>query len=213
MKMEIIEAIKKVKKGKKRNFTQAIDLIIALSNFDIKSGNKLEEFFSLPVKTGPKKICAFVGLELKSQAQKICDKVIAEPEFSKWSSKKDCKKLARDYDYFIAQANIMPAVAKTFGKYLGVVGKMPNPKAGQIIPPNAKLDIIVPKMKNLTKIKVSKNPVINCKIGNENTPDQDLIKNAEYVIDHLIQKLPQGKSNIKKVLIRTTMGKPEVVKL
>jgi len=213
MENKIIEALKKARQGKERKFTQSIDLIIALKDFDIKGNNKIEEYITLPVKTGEKKVCALVGTELKSQAEKTCDKVIEEKKFPLWTSKKDCKNLAKEYDFFIAQANIMPLVAKTFGKYLGVHGKMPNPKAGQIVPPNAKLESIVPKIKNNTLLKAAKNPTINCKIGTEEFKNEDLAKNAVYIINHLIHKLPEGKGNIKKIIIKTTMGKPEVVKI
>ncbi len=211
--MKYIDAVKKIKQGKKRNFTQSIDLLISLKDLNLNSGQKIEEFVTLPVKTTENKICAFVGTELKSQAEKVCDKTIEEKKFPRWTSKKDCKKLAKEYDFFIAQANIMPDIAKTFGKYLGVRGKMPNPKAGQIVPPNAKLNAIVPKIRNMTKLKAAKNPTINCKIGDEKTKDEDLVKNAKFIVEHIIHKLPEGKGNIKKVKIKTTMGKPEDIKI
>ena len=213
MKEAFLESIKKAKVSKPRKFVQSVDLILVLNNIDIKGGQKIEEFISLPFQASKKKVCALVGTELNTQAEKICDKVIQENNFQKWTSKKDCKKLVEEYDYFIAQANIMPLVAKTFCKYLGVAGKMPNPKAGQIVPPNAKLDIIVPKMKTLIKIKVSKNPTINCKIGTEKDSEENLVTNAIYIYEHLLPKLPLGKSNVKKVMLKTTMGKPEVVNI
>ena len=49
------------------------------------------------------------------------------------------KKLAGEYDFFVAQANIMPQVATVFGKVLGPRGKMPNPKAGCVVPPKSQL--------------------------------------------------------------------------
>ena len=40
----------------------------------------------------------------------------AQEVFDKYKEKKDMKKLAVTYDYFIAQATIMPKIATTFGK-------------------------------------------------------------------------------------------------
>ena len=40
------------------------------------------------------------------------------------------KKLVKKYDFFLASGPNMPAVATTFGKVLGPVGKMPSPQLG-----------------------------------------------------------------------------------
>ncbi|KKK54813.1 hypothetical protein LCGC14_3080900, partial [marine sediment metagenome] len=48
------------------------------------------------------------------------------------------KKLVKNFDFFIAQASLMPKVATFFGRFLGPVGKMPSPQLGVLMDPNEK---------------------------------------------------------------------------
>ncbi|MAF34956.1 50S ribosomal protein L1, partial [Candidatus Woesearchaeota archaeon] len=155
MKEEFLKAWKTAKESSpKRKFTQSGELIIALKDLDIKKqDNQIDVFVQLPHATGKKiKICALVGPELQAQAKECCDTVILTEEFSKYKDKKVLKKLAEDHHHFIAQANIMADVAKTFGKVFGPKGKMPNPKAGCVVPPNANLKQVTDRLRKLTRI-------------------------------------------------------------
>ncbi|MFH1473494.1 MAG: 50S ribosomal protein L1, partial [Candidatus Aenigmatarchaeota archaeon] len=117
-KKDIEKALKELKENSsKRNFKQRLDLIIKLKEFDIKKvDNQLEFFVPLHFNLGKKiKVCALVGPELKDEAIKVCDKAITADEFEKFD-KKAAKKLAQEYDIFIAQANIMAKVASVFGR-------------------------------------------------------------------------------------------------
>ncbi|MEK0382133.1 MAG: hypothetical protein QQN48_03730 [Nitrosopumilus sp.] len=55
-----------------------------------------------------------------------------------------------------------------------------------------------------------------CKIGDESMEDAELASNAYAVLSGIEKKLPNGDKNIRKILIKTTMGKlvkePLVVK-
>jgi large subunit ribosomal protein L1 len=46
-----------------------------------------------------------------------------------------------------------------------------------------------------------------CKIGDETMADDDLVANASAVISMVEKKLPSGDKNIKKIMVKTTMGK------
>ena len=203
------KAIQELRKTKKRNFIQSFDVIISLRDLDLKKPNENINFYmSLPAKiTKPKKVCAFVAAELETQAKKYCDKTISVPEFDNYD-KKAIKKLANEYDYFIAQANIMVKVAAKFGRILGTRGKMPNPKAGCVVPPKAKIQAVVQKLQTLILLKTNKAPVVHATIGIESANDEDLIKNAGAVIDQAIHHLPNEAANMKNVYLKLTMSKP-----
>ena len=48
---------------------------------------------------------------------------------------------------------------------------------------------------------------MSCKIGDQTMEDSDLI-NAHSVLSAVEKKLPNGEKNIKRIMIKTTMGKP-----
>lgn len=204
------EAIKTLKESKKRNFKQTIDLIVNLKQLDLKKPEHQVDFFiALPKKINKKmKICALVAPELADQAKDVCDKTINVSEFDKYADKKLAKKLAKEYHYFIAQATIMPKIASIFGRTLGPKGKMPNPKAGCIVPPNANLKPLYDKLQHTVRISARKDPIIQTIVGTEEMPAEDLMENINTVYNNLIHHLPQEKNNVKSVYIKYTMGKP-----
>jgi large subunit ribosomal protein L1 len=208
-KNNILKAIKESReKSKQRKFSQSFDLIVNLKNFDVKKEAKVEDFITLPHGRGKEaKVCALVGSEMKDQA-KACDKVVLIDNFSKYKKPRESRKLARSYDFFIGQATIMPQIAQTFGKYFGPIGKMPNPKGGQIVPPNLNLASLVQKFRKTSKIIVAKVPIASCRIGDEKMDDEKLTENIITAIEHIEQALPNGKQNIRNILIKTTMGAP-----
>ena len=208
-KAKVLEAIKKSREGEKRNFSQTIELIINLKELDIKKEEgKIEEFVELPAGRGkPAKVCALVGPELRDSAKKVCDSVVLSDYFDSFDKRK-IRKLARDNDFFIAQANIMPAIAKTFGRFLSPIGKMPSPKAGHVVAPKANIEPLVRMLKKTVKVAIKKAPVFQTFIGNEAMTDEELLQNAWTVVEKLKGKLPKGEHNIKAILIKTTMGKP-----
>ena len=130
-KKKFLETLKQVReKSPKKKFTQKVDLILNLRNLNLKNPEEnVDIFVNLPHQPGKKiRFCALVGKELEDQA-KIFDKVIIKDEFQKYvDNKKGLKELVRDFDYFIAQANLMTDVAKVFGRTFGPKNKMPNPK-------------------------------------------------------------------------------------
>ena len=48
---------------------------------------------------------------------------------------------------------------------------------------------------------------MSCKIGDESMEDTELASNAHAILSGIEKKLPNGDKNIRKILIKTTMGK------
>jgi large subunit ribosomal protein L1 len=211
-KEDILKTIKELKeKAKKRNFKQSFDLIIVLKGLNLKKAEDHVEFFQLlRHDTGKKvKICALVGPELASKAKECCDVVVNADEFPKYTKdKKATKKLAQDCDWFVAQANLMPKVAASFGRVLGPKGKMPNPKAGCVVPPTANLEPLCNKLRKTTKVVAKTIPMIQCIVGKENMKDEDVSDNIWTVYDGLVHHLAAGKDNVRSIMLKLTMSKP-----
>lgn len=210
-KEQIQAAIAKAKDiSEKRNFKQSFDLIINLKGLDLKKPeHQIDTFVTLPHSRGKKvSVCALVGPELEGQAKEICDSVIVSDNFEKYKDKRDTKKTANGFDFFIAQANMMPKVATVFGRVFGPRGKMPNPKSGCIVPPNANLKPLYEKLQHTVRISAKTAPLIQCVVGTEDTDSNDVAENALVVYNSLLQALPNEKHNIRDAYVKLTMGKP-----
>ena len=200
-KKNFVEALQVLKTLPKRKFKQTYDLIINLRGLNLKKPEQhVELWIQLPFNKGKQtKIGAIVGPELAEQAKAVCDVVVLQSEFPTYTDKKAIKKLARSCDYFIAQANVMPDIAKAFGRVFGPLGKMPNPKAGCVVPPNANLKTLSERLKKTIRIAAKVQPSIKVMVGKEDMPDEEVADNVVAVYSNVVQKLPQETFNIKSV--------------
>jgi len=204
-KENVLKALKELRKDKKRKFVQTVDLIINLKNFDPKR-QTINLIISLPYKVKEKKICAF--LNKKSE---LVDTIVKK-DFEKYKGK-ELKKLEEKYDFFISTAQLMPSVATSFGKVLGPVGKMPSPQLGILPTENDKsLQDLLDKINKVIKIR-SKEPSLKISIGKEKMKDEDLTENALLVYKKILDSLPRGKENLKNILIKFTMSKPQKLEI
>ena len=211
-KKEIKQALEQLKTSPKRKFNQSVDVIISLKDLDLKKpDNHVDYYASLHFTTGkPVKVCGLVDVQLVDQSKSELDGTVKLDEFSKYD-KKAAKKLAEQYDYFVAQATIMPKVAQAFGRVFGPRQKMPNPKAGCVVPPNANLKQVKENLQKVVRVQVKTKPMFLARIGVENMKEEELIDNIITLYNSIVHHLPQEKNNIKKVMLKYTMGKPVVI--
>ncbi|MGM5480225.1 MAG: 50S ribosomal protein L1 [Nanobdellota archaeon] len=197
-------------KSPKRNFTQSIELFVNLKDLNLKKPEEQVEFFTQsPQPFAKKKVCAIVGPETEKQAKEVCDKVILQTELAEYKKdKKASKKLADEYDFFIAQANLMGQIAGTFGRIFGPRGKMPNPKAGCVVAPGSSLKALVQRLQSTVKVSAKKFPVIHVTVGKEDMDDSAIIENILYFYDQIEHHLPRENHNIKNALVKMTMSTP-----
>jgi large subunit ribosomal protein L1 len=201
IKKQLEKALAELRKEKERKFDQTVDLIINLQKFDLKK-NQVNLFITVPYKIKDKKIAAF--LETKNPNVET----ITQDEFKKYSDKKLLKKLVKKFDFFIAQASLMPKVATTFGRVLGPIGKMPSPQLGILMNVDDKtLNDLKTKINNSVKIR-TKEASIKVPIGKQSMPDSEIIENILAVYNNLLNNLPRNKENIKNLEIKFTMTKP-----
>ena len=207
--MNLKQAIEKAKtESKKRNFIQSLELIINFKKIDFKKPeNRINVTAVLPKGRGKKiKVAAIVGDELLIEAKQYADKVITKDELEKIAkNKKEARKIAKQYDFFIAQTDLMAEVGKVLGQILGPKGKMPKP-----VPPTAKLKAMLEAMQKniLIKMKGKFLPTIQATIGTEEMSNEDLYENASSILEAIKNKLPNREGNIKSIYVKTTMGKP-----
>jgi large subunit ribosomal protein L1 len=205
---KFLEAVKKLREEnkKERKFDQTVDIIVNLKEFDVRK-QAFNVFASVPNKIKDKKIAGFFEKD-----NNLIDS-IKKDNFIKYKEKKDAKKLIKNYDFFIANAKLMPAVATSFGRILGPVGKMPSPQLG--ILPNeeeAVVKAIVERVNKSVRIIV-KEPSIKVGIAKISLDDDKIVENLVAVYGKILESLPKGIDNIRNVKVKLTMSKPVGVDL
>jgi large subunit ribosomal protein L1 len=191
----------------KRKFTQSIELVVKLREVDLKKPeNRINEAIPLPnPPETPLKICVIASGDLGTRAKTAgADMLISRSDIENLGKdKKAARKLAQDYDFFIAEAPLMPLVGRALGSFLGPRGKMPTP-----VPPTAPIEQIVSGHRKMVRVRMREQPVLQCRVGTESMSDDKLVENIQAVFSRIEQKLERGIKNIGAVLVKSTMSKP-----
>ena len=80
---------------------------------------------------------------------------------------------------------------------------MPTP-----VPFNAPIESFLQRFRSSIKVRTRASLSVSCKIGDESMEDTDLAINAHAILSAVEKKLPNGERNMKRIMIKTTMGKP-----
>lgn len=206
----VLEALHKAKENsKKRNFNQSIDLVVTFKDLDLKKPDNQVDFYTqLHFSKGRAvKVCGLVGPELRDASSKELDFTVDADSFAEYAKdKKKVKKLAAEYDYFIAQANLMAKIAQTFGRVFGPRNKMPNPKSGAVVPANANLGQVRDRLKMTTRVLVKTSLQYQTLVGKQDMKEEEVVDNVLSLYNQIIHHLPNEKNNIKSVYLKSTMG-------
>jgi len=194
--------------SKKRNFDEAVEMIVTLKNINVKNKDqRIEYTINLP-HPYLDKVKSLVFVKDKNLAQElkgVVDKVIMDDEIPK-ISKKDAKKMAEEYKVFLAEGPVMLTVGKHLGQALSPRGKMP-----MIAPPNVNaIKTLITASISQQKISNKKNKssvALQVKVGKKSQGKSDLTDNAVMIIKSLIDKLPNGFQNLHTIYIKSTMSK------
>ena len=202
----LIAAVKEVKSNAtERKFSQSIDLAMNLQNIDMKKPEgRIQERIELPHSVGKQlKVCVIATGEMAFNAKKAGASLVIERATLEGlvADKKKQKGIAKEYDLFIAEAPLMPLVGKSLGASLGPRGKMPTP-----VPPNANIGAQIEKHKKIVFVRMRGQPVIQCRVGNQEMDDKEIAENVQTIIRRIEGKLKRGIRNVKSVYLKTSMG-------
>lgn len=203
---QLADMIKEAKEGAKtRKFKQSVELIINFKDIDVKKGFALNEVVQLPKTSSPATVCVMATGDMSIKAKQAnADAVVGTEDLDKFAAnKRESRKFINKYDFFLADTQVMPLVGKTLGQLLGPRGKMPTP-----VPFNAPIESFLSRFRSSIKVRTRASLSVSCKIGDESMDDADLAVNAYAVLSAVEKKLPNGEKNIKRVMIKATMGKP-----
>ena len=209
---ELKEAIKEMKKqSPSRKFVESVDLAINLRDINLQDPSKrfqLDVQLPNPLKKEIK-ICVLAeGSQLVEAQSAGAARVIDKEELENISrDPKLAKKVAQQYDFFIASAPLMPLIGRNLGKYLGPRGKMPKP-----VPPAAPIEPLLQNYSATVQIRLRQSPVIQARVGTVDMTNEALLENALAVVRNIESRLEKGENNIRSIFIKTTMGPAVKVK-
>ncbi len=196
-------------KGKttKRKFNQSIEMQVKLRDIDLKKPeSRIQELVELPDPADKNvKVAVIAGGDLATRARDAgADMVIGREDLDKiGKEKKEARKIANGYDFFVAEAPLMPLVGRSLGQILGPRGKMPIP-----VPPTAPIGDVIKRQRRNVRIRMKDQPVLQAKIGTEDMPNDALVRNIQAVLARIEAKAEKGPKNISWVRLKASMGPP-----
>ncbi|MCH2604058.1 MAG: 50S ribosomal protein L1 [Candidatus Nitrosopelagicus sp.] len=204
---ELVSLIQEAKKSEKeRKFKQSLELYLTFKDIDVKKGFALNEIIQLPKQMSqPAGVCVMATGDMGIKAKKAnADQVLDGDELNKLAeNKRETRKLINKYDFFLADTKLMANVGKSLGQLLGPRGKMPTP-----VPFNAPIETFLNRFRSSIRVRVKNSLALSCKIGDVEMDEKDVASNALAIISAIEKKLPNGDKNLRKIMIKTTMGKP-----
>lgn len=204
---QLAEIVKKGKESKERKFPESFEAVLTFKEVDPKKTDlNINETVYLPHPGSLKSSICFIGsgdLLLRAKNAGV-DGTLEPSQLENFAgNKKEAKKLARQYDFFLADTALMPRVGRILGQALGPKGKIPTP-----VPPNAPIEAMINRTRTAVRVRSRAALAVASKVGDRKLSDSDLADNILAMVQAVQKKLPNGERNIKSVIVKTTMGKP-----
>jgi len=194
-----------VQEAPERGFTEAVDLAINLRNVDLSDpANRVDEEVVLPSGTGKEvKICVIAEGELASKAKEgDADLVFGEDRLDDLADdQREARKIAKEHDFFLAEAPLMPKIGRILGPVLGPRGKMPDP-----VQPTDDIKSLIKKLRGTVHMRSKERETFHLSVGNEEMEPSDLADNINEVIRVLTDQLEKRMHNVDSIYVKTTMG-------
>ena len=190
---------------RERKFVETVEVAINLRDVDLQNPQKrINAEVALPHGRGrPARVAVFAQGEMAAISKKIVDTVISPAQIDEFSeNKREARKLADKFDFFVAETGLMATIGKSLGVVLGPRGKMPRP-----IPPQADIARIIKSLTNLVPVRSKDRPTFHVPFGNVSMPQEQLADNLETILKRVESNLDRGNDNIASIWVKTTMGK------
>jgi large subunit ribosomal protein L10Ae len=203
---DAIKAILKASKEEnKRGFLETIDLQISLKNYDPVKDKRFSGAFRLPVVPRPKySVCILGDAKHEGEAKAAKIPVMTGEDLKKLNkSKKLIKKLANQYDAFLASATLIRQIPRIMGPGLNKAGKFPS-----VLGNNDNVTAKVEDQKATVKfqLKSKKTMCMGVAIGNVGMTEAEITTNITSSVNYLVSLLTKNWQQIKRLYIKSTMG-------
>ncbi|KAI2503837.1 Ribosomal protein L1p/L10e family [Fragilaria crotonensis] len=189
--------------GKKRNFTETVEVQITLKNYDPVRDKRFSGTFRLPTVPRPNLKCCMLGNAVHcEQADRIGMDHMSVEDLKKLNkNKKLVKKLAKKYDFFLASDNMIKQIPRLLGPGLTKAGKFPT-----LLASGDDMQEKVDEVKSTIKFQMKKVMCLNVAVGNVGMDKNKIIVNTQLAANFLASLLKKQWQNIGQIFVKTTMG-------
>jgi large subunit ribosomal protein L10Ae len=204
----VAQAVKDLKKqsaDSKRKFVETIELQISLKNYDSNKDKKFGGSIKLPKIPRTKFAVCVIGDDKhlhECKDQKI--PVLSQDDLKKMNkNKKAVKKLAKQYDAFLASASLIRKIPRLLGPGLNKAGKFPT-----VLGPTENIPAKVQDTKASVKfgLKSKKSYTMGVAVANVSFTEDEIVQNVTLAINFAVSLLPKGWQQVKRLFIKSTMG-------
>merc|ERR1711907_702676 len=189
--------------GKKRKFTESIELQVVLKNYDTQKDKRFAGQIKLPNVPRPNMSCCILGdafhVDQAKAANIPCMDVEALKGLNK--DKKKVKKLANRYSFFLASSTVMKQIPRLLGPTMHKLGKFPT-----LLEHGEDIVEKIDGIRSTVKFQLKKVLTLGVAAAHvEMTPDQ-VFANTMITINFLVSLLKKNWQNIKTLHLKSTMG-------
>jgi len=188
---------------KKRNFVETVELQIGLKDYDTQRDKRFSGVVKLPHIPRPRmKICVLGDAKHMEEAQgqeMPCKSVEDLKKLNK--NKKMVKKLAQQFDAFIASQALIPQIPRLLGPGLNKAGKFPT-----MCTHSEQLKAKADEIRSNVKFQLKKVLCIGVAVGHVGMDENELRQNVLISVNFLVSLLKKTWQNVKTLHIKSTMG-------
>jgi len=184
---------------------ETVELQIALKDYDTQRDKRFAGTVKLPHVPRPRmKICVLGDAAHCEQAQKTNIPFKSVDDLKKLNkNKKLVKKLAQQFDGFLASQVLIPQIPRLLGPGLNKAGKFPT-----LCTSNDNLESKVTDMKSTVKFQLKKVLCMGVAVGNVGMTPDEVRQNCLMAINFLVSLLKKNWNNVRRLHMKSTMGKP-----
>eukprot|EP00747_Dinoflagellata_sp_TGD_P129611 gnl/TRDRNA2_/TRDRNA2_174708_c1_seq13.p1 gnl/TRDRNA2_/TRDRNA2_174708_c1~~gnl/TRDRNA2_/TRDRNA2_174708_c1_seq13.p1 ORF type:complete len:218 (-),score=62.89 gnl/TRDRNA2_/TRDRNA2_174708_c1_seq13:132-785(-) len=195
-------------KAKPRKFLETVELQIGLKDYDTQRDKRFAGTVKLPHVPRPRmKVCILGDAVHCEQAQRSGIPFKSVEDLKKLNkNKKLVKKLAQSFDAFLASQVLIPQIPRLLGPGLNKAGKFPT-----LVQHSDNLEGKVTDMRSNVKFQLKKVLCMGVAIGNVGMSPDEMRQNSLMAINFLVSLLKKNWNNVRRLHIKSTMGKPFTV--
>jgi len=190
---------------RKRKFVETIELQIGLKNYDPQKDKRFSGAIKLPVECKPRMKFCILGDQIHNDKAEKHGVEFKDIEALKKlnKNKKLVKKLAQQYDTFLASETVLRQIPRILGPGLNKAGKFPT-----LLGASEDMLEKMATVKATVKFQLKKVLCLGVAIGHLGLSEDQINTNIILAVNFLVSLLKKNWQNVKSLYIKSTMGKP-----